>query len=175
MSIEAIKEQIPDFAKDIRLNLGKVLTEEGAPGLSSAQIYGIALACAHATRSMAVTAAVTSDAEAIVPVEAIQAAKTAASLMAMNNIYYRFIHLAANDEIKKMPANLRMQAIANPGIPKLDFEIYCLAVSAINGCGMCMEAHVHEVTKAGLSQQGVQSAIRIAAVINATAQALASV
>ena len=94
--------------------------------------------------------------------------------MAMNNIYYRFIHLAADDEIKKMPANLRMQIMANPGVPKLDFELFSLAVSAINGCGMCMESHLHEVVKGGLSKQGAQSAIRIAAVINATAQALAA-
>jgi len=95
--------------------------------------------------------------------------------MAMNNVYYRFIHLAADDEIKKMPANLRMQVIANPGVPKVDFEIMSLAVSAINGCGMCMESHVHEVVKAGLSKQGAQSAIRIAAVLNAAAQAVVSV
>jgi len=93
----------------------------------------------------------------------------------MNNVYYRFIHLAADDEVKKMPANLRMQVIANPGVPKLDFEIMSLAVSAINGCGMCMESHMHEVVKGGLSKQGGQSAIRIAAVINATAQAIVSI
>jgi alkyl hydroperoxide reductase subunit D len=74
-----------------------------------------------------------------------------------------------------MPANLRMQVIANPGVPKVDFEIYSLAVSAINGCGMCMESHVHEVVKGGLTKQGAQSAIRIAAVVNASAQALVSI
>jgi alkyl hydroperoxide reductase subunit D len=64
-----------------------------------------------------------------------------------------------------------MNVIGNPGIAKVDFELYCLAVSAINGCGMCMEAHVHEVEKAGTSKLGVQSAIRIASVINSLAQA----
>ena len=71
-----------------------------------------------------------------------------------------------------MPANLRMNIIGNPGIDKVDFELMSLAVSAINGCGMCMEAHVAEVTKGGVNRTGVQSAIRIGAVVNAAAQSL---
>jgi alkyl hydroperoxide reductase subunit D len=172
MSVEALKEMIGDTAKDIRLNLSKVLSEEGAPGLTQKQIIGTALACAHATREPRVIAALTAEALPVLTAEEIAASKSAASIMAMNNVYYRFIHLAADDEIKKMPANLRMQIIANPGVPKVDFELMCLAVSAINGCGMCMEAHVHEVVKGGLSKQGAQSAVRIAAVISAAAQAV---
>ena len=175
MSIEALKEKMSDTAKDIRLNLSKVMSEEGAPGLTQKQIYGTALASAHATRSKDVIDAVTAEVSALLTPEEIAASKAAATIMAMNNIYYRFIHLAATPEIKKMPANLRMQIIANPGVPKLDFEIFSLAVSAINGCGMCMESHLHEVTKSGLTEQGAQSAIRIAAVLNAAAQALVSV
>jgi len=172
MSIEALKEQMPETAKDIRLNLSKVMSEEGAPGLTQKQILGTALASAYATRHPQLIATMTAEAATVLSAEEIAASKAAATIMAMNNIYYRFIHLAANDEIKKMPANLRMQVIANPGVPKLDFEIFSLAVSAINGCGMCMESHLHELTKAGLSGQGAQSAIRIAAVLNASAQAL---
>ena len=172
MSVEALRDLMPETAKDIRLNLSKVLSEDGAPGLSQKQILGTALAAAYATREPQVIAALTAEASALLSAEEIAASKAAATIMAMNNIYYRFIHLAADDEIKKMPANLRMQVIANPGVPKLDFEIFALAVSAINGCGMCMELHMHEIVKAGLSKQGVQSAIRIAAVINASAQAV---
>lgn len=174
MSIDALKETLGDYAKDIRVNLGKVLSEDGAPGLTQGQIYATALACAHATRDANLIAAMTAETTGKLSAEEMLAAKSAATIMAMNNVYYRFVHLAADDEMKKLPANLRMQVIANPGVPKVDFEIYCLAVSAINGCGMCMESHVHEVTKAGVSKQGAQSAIRIAAVLNATAQALAS-
>jgi alkyl hydroperoxide reductase subunit D len=174
MSVEVLKNSLPDYAKDIRINLSKVLSEEGAPGLSPVQIMATALASAHATRQATVIDAITAEAQNILSPQDINAAKIAASIMAMNNIYYRFVHLAADDEMKKMPANLRMQAIADPGVAKLDFEIYSLAVSAINGCGMCMEAHVHGVLQAGVSKQGVQSAIRIAAVINAVAQTVAS-
>ena len=172
MSLDTLKAAIPDFAKDIRLNLSKVLSEDGAPGLTQVQILTTALAAAHATRSPQVITALTHEAAPVLAPADLTAAKLAATLMAMNNIYYRFIHLAADEEIKKMPANLRMQALADPGVSKLDFEIYCLAVSAINGCGMCMEAHVHGVVKAGLTKQGAQSAIRIAAVVNAAAQAV---
>ena len=174
MSIERLKEMMPETAKDIRLNLSKVLSEEGAPGLTMSQIFGTALASAYATRQAPVIEALMAESAGQLGAEYATAAKAAATIMAMNNIYYRFIHLAADDEIKKMLANLRMQILANPGVPKLDFEIFALAVSAINGCGMCMEAHVHETVKQGLSKQGVQSAIRIAAVINATAQAVAA-
>ncbi len=174
MSIEALKESMPETAKDIRLNLSKILSEEGAPGLNPKQIMGTALASAHATRQPQVIAALTAEAGTVLTAEEIAASKAAATIMAMNNVYYRFIHLAADDEVKKMPANLRMTIMANPGVPKLDFEIFALAVSAINGCGMCMEAHMHEVVKSGLTKQGAQSAIRIAAVLNAAAQAVVS-
>lgn len=171
MSIEALKDQWGDYAKDIRLNIGTVLTTDGAPDLSASQIFGIALASAYATKSAAVIEAVKAEAGDQLPEAERHAAKAAATIMAMNNVYYRFVHLVSDKEYGKLPAKLRMNVIGSPGIAKADFELYSLAVSAINGCGMCMDAHVHEVTKAGISPTGVQSTIRIASVINAAAQA----
>jgi alkyl hydroperoxide reductase subunit D len=172
ISIEALRDTLGDHAKDIRLNLGNVLTADGSPGLTASQVLGIALASAYATRNNAVIAAIAGEADATLAEAEKNAAKAAATIMAMNNIYYRFIHLVHDDEIKALPAKLRMNVIGNPGIPKVDFELYALAVSAINGCGMCMETHAHELGKNGISKQGIQSAVRIAAVINAAAQAL---
>lgn len=170
MSLEQLKTQLPDYAKDIRLNLSSVLTAEGAPDLTLNQIHGVALSSAYATRNQAVIEAIKGE---VALSEAEQdAAKAAATIMGMNNIYYRFVHLVGDEEYKKMPAKLRMNVIGTPGIPKVDFELYSLAVSAINGCGMCIEAHNHEVLKAGVTKLGVQSAIRIAAVINASAQGI---
>lgn len=171
-TIAQLREQIPDYAKDIRLNLGSVLTPEGAPELSQTQIHLIALASAYATRNSAVIEAVANEAQATLDEAHAKAAKAAASIMAMNNIYYRYVHLSNDAEISKLPAKLRMNVIGSPGIAKLDFEMMSLAVSAINGCGMCIEAHNHELLKAGASKLQLQSAVRIAAVINATAQAL---
>lgn len=172
MSVKEIRSNLSEYAKDIKINLGNVLTEEGAPDLSQNQIYGIALASVYATKHPALIEAFEADAKDALSAEEIQAAKAAATIMGMNNIYYRFVHLASDKEYSKLPANLRMNIIGKPGIDKVDFELYSLAVSAINGCGMCIDAHVNEVTKAGISRVGVQSTIRIAAVVNATAQAV---
>ncbi|MFT7144599.1 MAG: alkyl hydroperoxide reductase subunit D [bacterium] len=172
MTIQNIRSNLGAYAKDIKLNLGSVLTEEGAEGLTENQIYGTALACAYATKNKTLIDAVAEDAYGVLSEAEVNAVQSAATLMAMNNIYYRFIHLVHDDSFGKMPANLRMSGIANHGIDKIDYEIYSLAVSAINGCGMCMDAHVDAILKAGGSKQAVQSSIRIASVINATAQAI---
>ncbi len=172
MSIKEIRSELGDYAKDIKLNLGNVLSEEGAAGLSESQIALIALASAYATKHEKLISAIAMQAAEHLSAEGIEAAKAAATIMAMNNVYYRFVHLASDKEYAKMPANLRMNIIGKPGVEKVDFELASLAVSAIEGCGMCIDAHVHEVEKAGVSRQGIQSTIRIASVLNATAQAL---
>jgi len=171
MTLEALKDSLDDSAKDTKLNLGTVLTTDGAPDLTQNQILGIALASAYSTRNNAVIDAIRTEAAVLSEAE-LKAAKAAATIMAMNNVYYRFVHLVSDKEYGKLPAKLRMNVIGNSGIAKVDFELYSLAVSAINGCGMCMDAHVHEVEKAGVSKVGVQSAIRIASVVNSLAQAL---
>jgi alkyl hydroperoxide reductase subunit D len=171
-TLETIKDMIPDFAKDIRLNWGSVLSPEGAPDLTPNQIFGVALATAYAVRNAYVTQALETASVGVVSDAEITAAKSAASIMAMNNIYYRFVHLAHDEDISKLPAKLRMNVIGQPGIAKADFELYSLAVSAINGCGMCIEAHTHELVKAGVSKLAIQSAIRIAAVIHAAARSI---
>jgi len=172
MTVESLRDRLEDFAKDIRLNLSSVLKEDPSSGLSLRQIYGVALASAYATRHKEVIAAVAEDAAAILSPEEITAAKSAATVMAMNNIYYRFVHLAHDAELSKLPVGLRMNVIGNPGIAKVDFELYALAVSALNGCGLCIEAHTKTVEHGGISKHGIQHAVKIAAVLNATAQAL---
>jgi alkyl hydroperoxide reductase subunit D len=172
MSIEQLKNRLPDYAKDIKLNLASVLTEEGASDLSQKQIYTIALSVAYASKNASVIEDIFEEASMILSDADIHATKAAATIMAMNNIYYRFIHLANDKSFSALPAKLRMNVIGNPGIDKIDFELSCLAVSAINGCGMCIDAHINELTKAGVSKLGIQSAIRIASVLNAVSTAI---
>lgn len=169
MTLETLKDTLSDYAKDIKLNIGTVLTADGAPDLTERQIFGVALASAYATKNPTVTEVILKESSTLSDAEK-AATKAAVTIMAMNNIYYRFVHLVGG-EYSKLPAKLRMNVIGQPGIPKVDFELYSLAVSSINGCGMCMEAHVHEISKAGVSSLGIQSAIRIAAVVNALSQA----
>jgi alkyl hydroperoxide reductase subunit D len=106
--------------------------------------------------------------------EALTAAKAAAAIMGMNNVYYRALHLISNPEYKTLPARLRMNVLANPGVEKADFELWSLAVSAINGCGMCLDSHEAELKKHGVSAQQVQAALRIAAVVNAVSRVIAA-
>ncbi len=172
MSIETLRQTFPDYAKDTKLNLSKVVTEEGAEGLNQNQIYGIALASALATKQPELIAAVSAEVETTLSEAEVTASKAAAAIMGMNNVYYRFAHLVSDKDYLTMPANLRMNVIGNPGIEKVDFELMSLAVSAINGCGMCIDAHVREVAKAGVTKQGIQSSVRIASVIAAAAQVI---
>lgn len=172
MSIEAVKERLPDYAKDIRLNLSTVLTTEGAPGLNNDQVWLTALAVAYSTRNTELIKEIADAASNSLDAPKVEAAKAAATIMAMNNVYYRFVHLAEDQEFQTMRANLRMMIIGKPGIDKIDFEIMSLAVSSINGCGMCIVSHKNALLKAGVTREGIQSTIRISAVLNAAAQAL---
>ncbi|MBK68127.1 MAG: alkyl hydroperoxide reductase [Rickettsiales bacterium] len=172
MNIQDIRDRMPDYAKDTKLNLGKYLTGDDVEGLNVNQAYGIALASAYATKHADIIEAVKGQVLDTLSDEEIEAAKAAATIMGMNNVYYRFVHLVSDKDYSTMPAGLRMNIIGKPGIDKVDFELMSLAVSAINGCGMCIDAHVHEVIKGGASKQGVQSTIRIAAILSAAAQAL---
>jgi lipoyl-dependent peroxiredoxin subunit D len=169
MTLTDIKDAIPAYAKDLRLNLDSVLTESGAPGLSAKQIGLVALASAIASRHQPLVAALAAQASQNATAQEVDGARTAAAIMAMNNIYYRFTHLVSDPEYQTQRAGLRMNAMANPGCDKIDFELCSLAVSAINGCGMCMDSHEKTLRKHGLSAQSVQSTVRIASVIHAVA------
>ena len=171
-TLEELRALIPDTAKDIRINLSSVLNLNPQSGLTESQIWGIALSSAYATRHPTVIAVIKQEAADILTAEEMQAAESAATVMAMNNIYYRFVHLVSDKEYQTRPAGLRMNVIGQPGIEKRDFELYALAVSALNGCGMCMDAHVQQVEAESVSKDGIQHTIRIAAVLSATAQAL---
>jgi alkyl hydroperoxide reductase subunit D len=171
MTIDSLKEGLGDDAKDIRINLSKILTEDGAPSLSEKQIFLIALSCGYTLKNEYLLEALKTDSRGIVTDSERLGTQTAATMMAMNNIYYRFVHLVGGD-YTALPANLRMMSLNNSGLEKIDFELCSLAVSAITGCGMCMESHTHHLEKAGLSKVSIQSAIRIAAVLHATSQAL---
>lgn len=172
MSLETLRQAMPDYAKDIKLNLSKVLSEEGAEGLTLNQIYMTALASSYATKNEKLIKDITAEVSETLSDAEINAAKAAATIMGMNNIYYRFVHLSSDKSYASMPANLRMNVIANSGVDKIDFEVMSLAVSSINGCGMCIDSHAQMLEKAGLSKTAIQSSIRIAATLSAAAQAL---
>ena len=166
MSIGDLKSAVPDYAKDLKLNITNVLT---STTLNEQQIWGAALSSALASRNAFVIKAINAEAKEKLSPEAHTAAKSAAAIMGMNNIYYRFAHLSGNEDYLKLPARLRMNVIDRPGVDKVDFELWSLAVSSINGCGMCIESHEKQVAAGGISKEGIQDAIRIAAVMHALA------
>jgi lipoyl-dependent peroxiredoxin subunit D len=166
MSLKEFVETLPDYAKDLRLNMTSLLNDQT---LGDQRKYGLLLACAHGTGYRPVVAAAEAEVEGKLTPEAANAARAAAAVMAMNNVYYRFVHLSSNPEYGTMPAKLRMNVIGNPGIDKADFELFSLAVSAQNGCGMCIDSHERVLIQHGVKAETVQAAARIAAVVTAVA------
>jgi lipoyl-dependent peroxiredoxin subunit D len=169
MELEQLLERCPEYAKDLKLNLGNVLRQ---PELTAQQAWGTAVASAVAVRNPQVLEAILAEAAKQLTPQALFAAKGAAAIMGVNNIFYRFRHLSGNEKYGTMPARLRMQIIGRHGSDAADFELWCLAVSAINGCGACMESHDRVLREKGVAEETVLAAVRIAATVHGLASVL---
>jgi alkyl hydroperoxide reductase subunit D len=172
MTLDTLKESLPDYARDLKLNLGSVLSAQGAPGLTETQVWSVALATAIAARNVEFARSIETLAHDKLDRAHLNAARAAAAIMGMNNVYYRFLHLVDDREYQTLPARLRMNVIGNPGIAQDDFELLSLAVSAVNGCGLCITAHERKLREHGVSREAIQSAVRIASTIHAVAGTL---
>jgi alkyl hydroperoxide reductase subunit D len=168
-SLEALRAALPDVARDIKLNLQSVLS---GGALSSEQRWGVAVAASLAARNPQLCAAVLEEARRAVPDAVVADAQAAAALMAMNNVYYRFRHMIAKPAYAQKPARLRMSRLAQPAAAKVDFELFALAVSAVNGCELCLRAHEEAILAGGLTDEHVHDAVRIAATMQAAAVSL---
>jgi alkyl hydroperoxide reductase subunit D len=171
MSLDQLKDALPEYAKDLKLNLSSVARETV---LDEQKKWGVFLSVAYAVGEAQTLRALEVETVDKLSPDAAKAAKAAAAIMGMNNVYYRFTHLVSNEEYGKLPAKLRMNAISNPGVDKADFELWSLAVSAVNGCGLCIDSHEAVLKQAGVSKEQVQAAVRIASVVNAVARVLAA-
>jgi alkyl hydroperoxide reductase subunit D len=172
MDLEALRASLPAYAKDLSLNLSSLAAETL---LTDQQKWGCFVASAHAVGVPAVIKAVEATAsESGLSETGITAAKATAAITAMNSVYDRAIHLMHNPEYRTLPARLRMDIVGNPGVDKADFALWSMAVSAINGCGACLDAHEAELKTHGLPNTAIQAALRIAAVVNAFAHVVAS-
>ena len=166
MSLKDFAETLPDYAKDLRLNLSSILSDQL---LGDTRKYGLLLACAHGSGYKPLVTAAEAEVAGKLDEPTANAARGAAAIMAMNNVYYRFVHLASNPEYATMPAKLRMNFLGSHGTPKDDFELYSLAVSAMNGCGMCIDSHEKVLVGHGVKPDAIQAAARIGAVMKAIA------
>lgn len=165
MTIDELLESIPAHAKDLKLNYSTLVKQN--PELREQQLWGTVVASAIATRNEELTAGALEEAADHLSPQALEAAKTAAALMGMNNIYYRFLHLVSNQKYATMPARLRMNGMRTHGIEPLDFELWALAVSAINGCGACVDSHEKVLKEKGVSEETILAAVRVASIIHA--------
>ena len=166
MSLKEFADTLPDYAKDLRLNLSSILNDQL---LGDRRKHGLLLACAHGSGHRPLVAAAEAEVAGKLDDAVANAARGAAAVMAMNNVYYRFVHLSSNPEYGTMPAKLRMNFIGSHGIDKDDFELFSLAVSAMNGCGMCIDSHERLLQQHGVKAETIQAAARIGAVMKALA------
>jgi lipoyl-dependent peroxiredoxin subunit D len=165
MTLDALIDSLPASAKDLKLNYSSLVRNNSE--LSQQQLWGTVVATTIATRSAPLTAAVLTAAPAQLSAQAFDAAKTVAAIMGMNNIWYRFHHLSSNAKYATMPARLRMSGLRGHGVEDADTELWALAVSAVNGCGKCVDAHEKTVREKGVTEETVAAAIRVASVIHA--------
>jgi alkyl hydroperoxide reductase subunit D len=166
--LDPIKALIPDYAKDIRLNLDGAIARSS---LLAEDALGVALAAAFAARSKPLVDAL----RAATPVAEANAALTAAALMGMNNAWYPYVEMAGDDELKAQRAELRMNAYATSGgVAKKKFEAFALAASIVGKCHFCVSSHYALLKKEGLTTQQLRDIGRIAAVVNAAAQVIAA-
>ena len=166
MELEQLLTHVPEYAKDLKLNLGAVTRQTE---LTEQQTWGTVVACAIASRNRQLLESLLLEAAKHLNEPAMYAAKAAAAIMGMNNIFYRFRHLSGNEKYATMPARLRMQVIGKHGTDPVDFELWCLSVSAVNGCGVCVESHEKVLREKGVTEETVLAAVRIAATIHALA------
>jgi alkyl hydroperoxide reductase subunit D len=166
MTIDELLERVPAWAKDLKLNMQSVLKQTE---LTEQQLWGTVAASAIAARNPELTKALLAEAGQRLSPEALNAAKSAAAIMGMNNVYYRFTHMVPGEKYPTIPARLRMNAIRTHGIEQADFELWCIAVSAMNNCQACVTSHERVVQEKGISEETILASVRIASVIHALA------
>jgi len=173
ISIDTIIDTLPDYAKDLKLNYSSLVRNNTE--LTPQQLWGTVVATAIATRNASLTKAAFAEAANHMTPVALEAAKAAAAIMGMNNIYYRFHHLSSNEKYATLPARLRMNVLRTHGSDPVDFELWSLAVSAINGCGKCVDSHEKIVREKGISEDQIAAVVRVSSVIHAIGPVLDAV
>lgn len=170
MSIDLLIDSLPGYAKDLKLNYSTLVRQNTE--LTPQQLWGTVVASALATRNAELTEAVLAEGVKQPTPQALEAAKAASAVMGMNNIYYRFLHLTSNEKYSALPARLRMNVMRTHGVDHVDFELWALAVSAINGCGKCVDSHEKVVREKGTGEETILAVVRVASVIHAIGSVL---
>lgn len=165
MALEELISGLPAYAKDLKLNYSSLVKQNAE--LTPQQLWGSVVVAAIATRNAELTTEVIAEAEEILTPVALDAAKAAAAIMGMNNIYYRFHHLTSNEKYATLPSRLRMNVLRGHSIEPVDFELWCLVVSAVNACDKCVDSHEKVLREKGATEELINAAVRVAAVVHA--------
>src|SRR5271169_1200971 len=153
MNLDEVIESLPSYAKDLKLNFSTVVRQQSE--LTEQQLWGTVVASVIASRNEQLIATAVDEAATHLTPEALDAAKAAAVIMGMNNIFYRFKHLTSNEKYLNMRGGLRMNVMRTHGIDALDFELWCTVVSAINNCAACVDAHEKVLREKGLTEEKI--------------------
>lgn len=168
--VDALRDTFSEPLKDTKLNLGGIAHSDF---LEADQMWGVALASAFYLGEARLRDALLQDAKAAsVSADLIEDAQAAASLMAMNTVYYRFRHMIGKESYSQKPARLRMQWMVRPKTSKATFELMSMAVAALAGCEMCVQSHEATLLKHNLTEEAIHEVVRIAAILNAAAVSL---
>ena len=162
--VDEVKASIPDHSKDIKLNLDAVMNRSG---LDEVDAHACAFAAAIAANNGDLAFEIAMNGP-LMGTDEREAAKTAAALMGMNNVYYPFVEMTEDPDLKGLPPGLRMNAYAtHGGVSKKKFEMYALAASIVGKCHFCVKNHYDVLKKEGMTVTELQAVGKIAAVINA--------
>lgn len=166
--VDQIKESIPDYAKDARLNIDAVIKRSTLdPIVAESCALAAAFASGNTKMWTWISSQITNETER-------SAAITAASLMAMNNVWYPYVEMTEDPNLKGLPAQLRMNAIStHGGTTKARFEAYSLAASIVGKCHFCVKAHYETLKQEGWSVEQLRDIGRIAAVMSAVCKVMA--
>ena len=167
--VNQLCEQLAESAKDLGLNLAAVLKSEH---LSPEEVWAVALTASYFVRNEALQEAVLADAQSVLGEGGVEDAQAAASLMAMNTIYFRFRHMVGKEVYGQMRTGLRMNRMMSPATSKKQFELSSLACAALAGCEACLQSHEANLIQEGYSELQINDVVRIAATIQGVAVAL---
>lgn len=152
------------YIRDLRMNLKSIYKSKV---LNEKEVALMALAMAVTLKNEALQNGYSEKARSLDATEAEIAETVAcASLLSANNVLYRFRHFVNKESYEQMRAGIRMNLMITPVLGKEFFELLSLAVSAINGCEMCIKSHEQSVLAAGGSEERIWDAVRIASIIS---------
>lgn len=170
MNFAELFNNLGDTSKDIKINCKKLIFESNIADLSMHTQQALVLAISYSLQNLEIIEAALDYTTELDETHK-KAAGICANIMSMNNVYYRSLHLLGNKELEQLPAGLRMQGLMQHQIDKGLFELMALAISAINGCGLCLTSHYAQLTKKYSNEQ-IAYAIKLAAVLEALKQSL---